>query len=50
MATQHREVGGSVLQIEDSIDAIRFSLSHHSGKPRLPYSTINWEKAHGNSY
>jgi len=49
MAKQHREIGGSVLPIEDSIDAIRFILSHHAGKPRLPYSTINWEKAYGNS-
>lgn len=32
MVKPHREVEGSVLQIEDSIDAIRFILSHHSGK------------------
>lgn len=44
------EIEGSVSEISDRIDAIHLLLSKPFGKPRLPYLTINWEKAHGISY
>jgi len=42
--------GESVVGIGATIEAILTAVSRFFKQPKLPYSTINWEKANGIRY